>query len=345
MTRANPPIATCNFPQRSNTPQYAPPGPTFTMRHAPTPTGLSNASNHQHAPPYGEHNPTPRCAVDSAVESIALSTARPNGLHSTTDSSTQRRQVRSSHISYPAASNGIDLPNETSVQRCEGTHPGPNIRDLRSPRAHLPSGISASCLDSPNDHEHPAPDHDGRGQKTITPFPHSVQTGVCPQSRPTFTPQTAVVRVRQSCTAIALAAVIPPNPLNADNAFSEGKEDPPHSSWASSSETPAQVHNTNATADLSLCNGTPAILDKHEACPDRDAKERTRHVTTPSVRTSQPICKHFVPLETTHGNYDASRTYISDAAVLFWQLFRFSPIEHLHHLRWTSSITLAQDSS
>ena len=82
---------------------------------------------------------------------------------------------------------------------------------------------------------------------------------------------------------------------------------------------PAQVQNTNATADLSPCNGTPTVLDKHEACPDHDDNERTRPVTTPSVRTLQPIRQHFVSLDIAHGNYDASLTYISDDVVLFWQ--------------------------
>ena len=59
MTRANAPVGTCNFPQRSNAPQNASPTPTLTMRHAPIPTGLLNASNHQHVPPYGQHNPPP----------------------------------------------------------------------------------------------------------------------------------------------------------------------------------------------------------------------------------------------------------------------------------------------
>ena len=78
------------------------------------------------------------------------------------------------------------------------------------------------------------------------------------------------------------------------------------------------MHNTNAAADLSPCNGTPAILDKHDAYPDRDDNERARPVTTPSVPTSQPIRQHFVPLDIAHGTYDASLTYISDD-VLFWQ--------------------------
>ena len=190
MTRANAPVSARNLPQRSNTPQYAPPAPALTMSHAPTPTGLPNASNHQHVPPYGQHNPTPCWARDSALESIALSAAQPNGFHSTTDSSTHRRQVRSTHISYPAASHGIDPPNETSVQRCGRTHRGPNIRDLCSPHAHLPhgsanlsqgpSGISASFLDSPDDHGHPVLDHDDPGQETNTPLPYPVQTGVFP---------------------------------------------------------------------------------------------------------------------------------------------------------------------
>ena len=80
----------------------------------------------------------------------------------------------------------------------------------------------------------------------------------------------------------------PAHPLDAENAFSEKKEDPSHSSWASSSETPAQVHDTNATANMSPCNGTPAILDKHEACPDRDDIERTRPVMTLSVFAAYP---------------------------------------------------------
>ena len=79
------------------------------------------------------------------------------------------------------------------------------------------------------------------------------------------------------------------------------------------------MHNINAAADFSPYNGTPAILDKHDACPDRDDNERTRPVTTPSVRTLQPIRQHFVPLDIAHGTYDASLTYISDDVVLFWQ--------------------------
>ena len=83
--------------------------------------------------------------------------------------------------------------------------------------------VSARFLDSPDDHGHLVPDHDDPGQETNTPFPYPAQTDVCPQSRPTFAPQTAVVRVTQSCAAIAPAAVIKPLPLEAENAFSEGK--------------------------------------------------------------------------------------------------------------------------
>ena len=78
------------------------------------------------------------------------------------------------------------------------------------------------------------------------------------------------------------------------------------------------MYSTNATADLGLCNGTSAILGRHEACPDCDNNERTRLVITPSVRTSQSLRQHFVPLDIAHGAYDASLTYISDDVVPFW---------------------------
>ena len=71
--------------------------------------------------------------------------------------------------------------------------------------------------------------------------------------------------IRKSRTAIVPAAVIPPHFLDAENAFPEGKEDPPHLSWASSSETPVWMHYIDATADVSLCNGISAILGQQKA--------------------------------------------------------------------------------
>ena len=72
--------------------------------------------------------------------------------------------------------------------------------------------------------------------------------------------------LRKSRTVIVPAAVIPPHFLDAENAFSEGSEDPPHSSWASSSETPVWTHYINATADVSPCNGISAIIGQRKAC-------------------------------------------------------------------------------
>ena len=78
------------------------------------------------------------------------------------------------------------------------------------------------------------------------------------------------------------------------------------------------MHNTNATADLSACNGTPATLGQHNDCPDRDDTERTRPVTTPFVSLSHDLRPPFVPLEHAYATYDASLTYISDNVALFW---------------------------
>ena len=72
--------------------------------------------------------------------------------------------------------------------------------------------------------------------------------------------------LRKSRTVIIPAAVIPPHFLDVENAFPEGKEDPSHSSWASSSETPVWMRNTNATVDVSPCYGISTILGQHKAC-------------------------------------------------------------------------------
>ena len=76
---------------------------------------------------------------------------------------------------------------------------------------------------------------------------------------------------------------------------------------------------TNVPAELSPCNGNSAILGQHEACPDRDDNERTRPVTTPSVRPSRATRELFSPLPTAAGLHDGSLTYINDEVVLFWQ--------------------------
>ena len=111
-------------------------------------------------------------------------------------------------------------------------------------------------------------------------------------------------------SATKTAAVIPPHFLDAENAFLNRKEDPLHSSWASSSEPPPQMHNTNATTDLSARNGTSATLDQHDACSDHDDTRRTWPATSPSVHLSHYLRPPFVPLELAYATYDVSLTYI-----------------------------------
>ena len=200
---------------------------------------------------------------------------------------------------------------------------------INQPHAHLshgtaslphgPSGSTVS-LELPDERRYfTQPDHTTSRQEINASAPPQVQTGVCPQRRPTLIQHTAVVRDTQSRTATASAAVIPHHFLDAENTFSEGKGDPPHSSWASHSETPVRVPDTNAPAELSPCNGNSAILGQHEACPDRDDNERTRPVTTPSVRPSRATRELFSPLPTVAGLHDGSLTYMNDEVVLFWQ--------------------------
>ena len=183
------------------------------------------------------------------------------------------------------------------------------------------SGFSASLVSLPAIHE-PSLDDSNRDadSKVDTHPPCPIRIGVCPQSRQTpdlGTPalQLTAVGRTQDCAA---AAVIPPHFMNAENAFLNRKEDPPHSSWASCSEPSAHKHNTNAAADVSACNGTSATLGQHNACPDRDDTERTRPVTTPSVPLLHDLRPPFVPFEHAYATYDASLTYISDDVALFW---------------------------
>ena len=224
---------------------------------------------------------------------------------------------------------GPDPPDETSVQRCGETQAlRVDIRDLCQPHAPLPHGTASlpqgpsgpnvsSYL--PDERRHfTQPDHTS-GQEVSASAPSQVRTGVCPEPRPTLTQHTAVVRDSQSRTATAPAAAIPHHFLDAENAFSEGKEDPPHSSWASRSETPVRVPDTNAPAEMSSCNGNSAILGQHEACQDRDDHERTRPVTTPSVRPPRATRELFTLLPTAAGLCDGSLTYMNDEVVLSWQ--------------------------
>ena len=169
--------------------------------------------------------------------------------------------------------------------------------------------LSASLIDLPVTHKDPL--------LTATMMPTLTQTHpfrirsrlVC---APTLDPPQLCKRqsfvIRKSRTAIVPAAVIPPHFMDAKNAFPRGKKYPPHSSWPSGSEIAVWMYNTNATGDVMPCNGISAILSQHKACPDGDYNERTRPVTTPSVRTSQLICPHSLPLDMAHGTYDTSLT-------------------------------------
>ena len=211
---------------------------------------------------------------------------------------------------------------------------GTDIRVLCPPRARPPHGhaapgtgffgFSASLVSLPAIHEPLLDDSNGDAEFKVDAHPPCpIQIGVCPQSLQTpdlGTPASQLTAVghTQDCAASGTAAEIPPHFLDAENAFLNRKEGPPHSSWASCSEPPAQMHNTNATADLSACNGTSSTLGQHNACPDRDNTERTRPVTTPSVPLSHDLRPPFVPPGLAYATYDASLTYISDDVVLFW---------------------------
>ena len=198
------------------------------------------------------------------------------------------------------------------------------------------SGFSAGLVSLSATHEPFLDDSNGDADsKEDAHSPCPIQIGVCPQSRQTPDLGTPSLQLTadghtQDCAATETAAVIPPHFLDVENAFLHRKEDPLHSSWASCSEPAAQMHNTNATADLSARNGTSATLGQHDACLDHDDTERTRPVTTPSVPLSHDLRPPFVPLELAYATYDTSLSYISDNVVLFWH-------QPLAFLQWMPS--------
>ena len=186
------------------------------------------------------------------------------------------------------------------------------------------SGFSAGLVSLSSTHEPPLDDSSGDADSKVDAHPPCpIQIGVCPQFRQTpdlGTPAaqlTAVGHTRDRA-ATGPAAVIPHHFLDAESAFLNREEDPPHSPWASCSEPPAPMHNANAKADESTRNGTSAAFGQHNACQDRDDTERTRPVTTPSVSPPHDLRPPFVLLEHAYAACDASLTYISDEVVLFW---------------------------
>ena len=142
--------------------------------------------------------------------------------------------------------------------------------------------------------------------------------------------------IRKSRTAIVPAAVIPPHFLDAESAFLEGKEDPPLSSWASSSETPVWMHNTNATADVSPCNDISAILGKHKACGQIAMIMNGRGLSPPPpfglcslyAYTLDHLTWHTAPIM--HRSHKLSTMLSYSGCPL-----RLSPNGHLRHSRWT----------
>ena len=208
-------------------------------------------------------------------------------------------------------------------------HTGDLSLSRSPPHGHATTGVgssefSAGLVSLPDIHELPLNDSSGDADSKVDAHPlNPIQIGVCPQSRKTpdlGTPAsqlTAVGHTRDRA-ATGPAAVISHHFLDAENAFLNREEDPPHSPWASCSEPPVPMHNTNATADLSTCNGAPATFRQHNDCQDCDDTERTRPVTIPSVPPSHDLRPPFVPLEHAYATYDASLTYISDDVVLFW---------------------------
>ena len=117
--------------------------------------------------------------------------------------------------------------------------------------------------------------------------------------------------------------------------FLRGKKTP-HSSWASSSETPVWMHYMNATADVSPCNGISAILGQQKACAQIAMILNGRALSPPPpfglrslyAHTSYHLTWHTAP--TMHRSHKLATISSYSSFPL-----RLSPNGHLHHSRWT----------
>ena len=116
--------------------------------------------------------------------------------------------------------------------------------------------------------------------------------------------------------------------------LSGGEIRPPYSSWANSSEIPVWIHNTNATAEVSPCNGISTIFGQHNACLDRDDNGRGLLPPSPFRLCSQYA--HTPYRLTRHTVHMMYRSHIlATMSSYSGCALRLSPNGHLHHSRWT----------
>ena len=169
---------------------------------------------------------------------------------------------------------------------------------------------------------------------------------MCPNLDPPQLRRRQSFVIRKSRTAIVLAAVIPPHFLDAENAFAEGKDDLPHSSWASTLETPVWMHNTNATADVSPCNGIFAILDQHKACAQIAIIMNGRGLSPPPPFGLRSLYAHTSYHLTWHRASMMHRSHkLATISSYSGCPLGLSPNGHFfHHSRWTYSNTIVQKS-
>ena len=198
------------------------------------------------------------------------------------------------------------------------------------------SGLSASLIDLPVTHNPPPRhSHNDADFSVNAPLPCSVRWVCAPSLDPPQLRRRRSFVIRKSRTAIVPDAVIPPHFLDAENAFPEGKEDPPHSLWANSSETSVWMHNTNGTADVSPCDGISAILGQHKACAQIAMIMNGRGLSLPPsfglrslyAHTSYHLTWHTAPM--IHRSHKLATMSSYSSCPL-----RLSFNGHLHHSRW-----------
>ena len=68
------------------------------------------------------------------------------------------------------------------------------------------------------------------------------------------------------------------------------------------------MYNTNATVDVSPCDGISAILGRHKACAQIAMIMNGGGLSLPPPFGLRSLYAHFIPLDMAHGAYDALLT-------------------------------------
>ena len=158
-----------------------------------------------------------------------------------------------------------------------------------------------------------------------------------PRSPSTPASRVPVISYTKDRAEIAPSAMIAPHFLDEETSFLDVKVTTPFIRAKQLRDLSMKARH-EAIAVLSTCNGTPTILNQHNARANGNDNERTCPVTTLSVPSSQIMRPFFVPLKLACDAFDTSPTNASDGIFnILATTLAFS-----HWTQWVSIVELVE---